>query len=94
MDSIEDALPGDIAVNLKELKEDLDVKIPPKKLEKNLLIATWNIRAFGDITRKWKSDPADSPKRDLHSLVCIAEIIKKHILYQRTITLLVTLFNF
>ncbi|MGL2986361.1 endonuclease/exonuclease/phosphatase family protein [Flavobacterium sp. RSSA_27] len=77
MDTIEDKLPVDIAANLKELKEDLDLKIPPKKLEKNLLIATWNIRGFGDITRKWTSSPTDSPKRDLHSLVCIAEIIKR-----------------
>ncbi|MBK0368272.1 endonuclease/exonuclease/phosphatase family protein [Flavobacterium agrisoli] len=77
MDSIEDVLPLDIAQNLKELKDDLDLKIPPKKLEKNLLIATWNIRGFGDITRKWKSAASDSPKRDLHSLICIAEIIKR-----------------
>lgn len=77
MDTIEDILPDDIAKNMAILKEDLDLKIPPKKLEKNLLIATWNIRGFGDITRKWKSDSADSPKRDLHSLVCIAEIIKR-----------------
>ncbi|OOG75465.1 endonuclease/exonuclease/phosphatase family protein [Flavobacterium sp. A45] len=77
METIEDALPADIAQNIALLKEDLDLKIPPKKLEKNLLIATWNIRGFGDITRKWKSATNDSPKRDLHSLVCIAEIIKR-----------------
>jgi endonuclease/exonuclease/phosphatase family metal-dependent hydrolase len=77
MDTIEDALPDDIAKNLKELKADLDQKIPDKKLEKNLLIATWNIRGFGDITRKWKSTGSDSPKRDLHSIVCIAEIIRR-----------------
>jgi endonuclease/exonuclease/phosphatase family metal-dependent hydrolase len=77
MDTIEDDLPVDIAKNIALLKEDLDLKIPPKKLEKNLLIATWNIRGFGDISRKWKSAETDSPKRDLHSLVCIAEIIKR-----------------
>jgi exonuclease III len=77
MDSIGDVLPIDIAQNIKVLKDDLDLKIPPKKLEKNLLIATWNIRGFGDITRKWKSSETDSPKRDLHSIVCIAEIIKR-----------------
>lgn len=77
MDTIEDALPADIAQNITLLKEDLDLKIPSKKLEKNLLIATWNIRGFGDISRKWKSAANDSPKRDLHSLVCIAEIIKR-----------------
>jgi endonuclease/exonuclease/phosphatase family metal-dependent hydrolase len=63
--------------NLNLLKADLDAKIPVKKLEKNLLIATWNIRAFGDITRKEISGSKDSPKRDYHSLLCIAEMIKR-----------------
>ena len=38
--------------NIEALRLDLDAKIPAKKLERNLLIATWNIRGFGDITRK------------------------------------------
>jgi exonuclease III len=63
--------------NLLLLKKDLDLKIPAKKLERNLLIATWNIRAFGDITRKENSSPTDTPKRDFHSILCIAEIIKR-----------------
>ncbi|MBP6531820.1 MAG: endonuclease/exonuclease/phosphatase family protein [Bacteroidia bacterium] len=63
--------------NLDQLSKDLDLKIPAKKLEKNLLIATWNIRAFGDITRKEKSTTNDSPKRDFHSILCIAEILKR-----------------
>lgn len=63
--------------NIDLLTKDLDSKIPAKKLEKNLLIATWNIRAFGDITRKEASNSKDSPKRDFHSILCIAEIIKR-----------------
>jgi hypothetical protein len=27
----------------------------PKKADRNLLIATWNLREFGDLTRKWDS---------------------------------------
>ena len=63
--------------DLKLLSEDLDLKIPPKVLDKNLLIATWNIRAFGDITEKECSAAKDRPKRDFQSLLCIAEIIKR-----------------
>lgn len=70
-------MPQDIKNNIKSLIVDLDQKIPPKKLEKNLLIATWNIRGFGEITRKWKSSDNDSPKRDYHSIACIAEIIRR-----------------
>lgn len=69
--------PIEVIKNLKLLSDDLDIKIPSKKLDKNLLIATWNIRAFGDLTRKWSSNKNDSPKRDLQSVLCIAEIIKR-----------------
>lgn len=70
-------MPADIAAELEALAQDLNIKIPPKKLEKNVLIATWNIRAFGDLTKKWKSEKDDSPKRDWHSLACIAEILSR-----------------
>jgi hypothetical protein len=43
----------------------------------NLLIATWNVRAFGDLTEKWESAGEDSPKRDLHFLLCMAEIVSR-----------------
>ncbi|MDT0641250.1 endonuclease/exonuclease/phosphatase family protein [Zunongwangia sp. F363] len=69
--------PSFVLKNLQLLEADLDSKIPPKKLDRNLLIATWNIRAFGNLTRKWRSDEEDSPKRDLHSILCIAAIIKR-----------------
>lgn len=77
MISINDIPPSAVQDNLNVLKADLDSKIPSKKLDKNLLIATWNIRAFGNLTRKWNSDDDDSPKRDLHSVLCIAEIIRR-----------------
>jgi len=77
MNSITDFPPIEVLENLNLLRSDLESKIPPKKLDQNLLIASWNIRAFGNLTRKWDSDENDSPKRDLHSILCIAEIIKR-----------------
>ena len=76
-DTIYDELPLEVAQNLAELREDLDKKVPFKELDRNLLIATWNIRAFGNFTRKWMSDEKDSPRRDLHSIFCIAEILSR-----------------
>ena len=72
-----DVPPQEIAEELKLLRDALDVTIPSKALDKNLIIATWNIRAFGDITEKWKAQESDSPKRDFHALRCIAEIISR-----------------
>lgn len=49
----------------------------PARAADNLLIATWNIRAFGSLTKKWASVDGDSPRRDLHAAVLIAEILSR-----------------
>ncbi|MBU2951247.1 endonuclease/exonuclease/phosphatase family protein [Tamlana agarivorans] len=77
MPTILDQPPLEVTRNVELLKLDLNKKLPSKKLDENLLIASWNIRAFGDLTRKWESESIDSPKRDLHAVLCISEIIKR-----------------
>jgi endonuclease/exonuclease/phosphatase family metal-dependent hydrolase len=77
MPRVTDPPPPDIAAELAELQRVLDENIPAKALDRNLLIATWNIRGFGNLTEKWVSGPNDSPKRDLHAVRCIAEIISR-----------------
>nr|WP_104140636.1 endonuclease/exonuclease/phosphatase family protein [Arthrobacter sp. ZGTC131] len=53
------------------------MKAVPARTESNLLIGTWNIRALGDLTDKWTAGPKDSPKRDRHAIVCLAEVISR-----------------
>ncbi len=77
MASIFDIPPKEVQINIEQLAKDLDDKLPARKIDKNLLIGTWNIRAFGNLTRKWESEDEDSPKRDLHSILCIVEVIKR-----------------
>jgi Endonuclease/Exonuclease/phosphatase family len=60
-------------VRLKQRIEDSN--IPPKIVDDNLLIGSWNIRGFGAVSESWR-DKADSPRRNLRSLVYISEIIK------------------
>ncbi len=74
---ITDVPPKAIADEIKTLRDELDCVVPAKALDKNLLIATWNLRAFGDLTEKWKAQGSDSPKRDFHALRCIAEIVSR-----------------
>jgi endonuclease/exonuclease/phosphatase family metal-dependent hydrolase len=78
---VTDQLPAEVLADLAQLRLALDDDenggVPAKKLDRNLLIATWNIRAFGDLTEKWESVEEDSPKRDLHSLLCLAEIVSR-----------------
>jgi endonuclease/exonuclease/phosphatase family metal-dependent hydrolase len=77
MPSITDPPPPEIAAELAELRAQLDQDIPRKILDHNILIATWNLRAFGELTENWKAEPGDTPKRDLHALRCIAEIVSR-----------------
>ncbi|MBL4561348.1 MAG: hypothetical protein JKX79_10235 [Labilibaculum sp.] len=75
MSKIFEIPPRNIIYEIKDLRQQLDTRIS-KKTDANILIATWNIRAFGRLTAKWEAEPKDSPCRDLHSLLCIIEIIK------------------
>lgn len=74
---ITDTPPPTVRAELESLITDLNSKIPPKIPAQNLLIATWNIRSFGSLTRKWTSEAKDSPKRDLRGLRAISEIISR-----------------
>ena len=77
MPKITDPIPEEIKQELVALDVALDEAIPAKKLDRNLLIATWNIRAFGNLTKTWQADEDDSPKRDFHALHCIKRIVSR-----------------
>jgi hypothetical protein len=72
--SITEMPPAATREELTRLRRQLTRDLP-KKTDRNLLIATWNLREFGDLTRKWNSTQGDTPKMDLHALACIAEIV-------------------
>lgn len=69
--------PAEMVATLENLQQGLDATIPPKRVGENLLIASWNLRAFAGVTEKWESGPEDTPKRDLRSLLFIAEILSR-----------------
>jgi endonuclease/exonuclease/phosphatase family metal-dependent hydrolase len=74
---ITDPLPQDLAGRFGQVVAALDAAIPAKQLDRNLLLGSWNIRGFGDVTEKWRSEENDSPKRDLFDVRCIAEIVSR-----------------
>lgn len=76
MPSITDKPPVATRAELAALRRQLSRDVP-RKTDENLLVATWNIREFGGLTEKWHSTQSDTPKRDLHSLACIAEIVSR-----------------
>lgn len=69
---------AEVGESLRSLRAGLDnSEIPAKRLDHNLLIATWNVRALGGLTERWDPEPGDSPKRNLHDLYAIAEIVSR-----------------
>jgi endonuclease/exonuclease/phosphatase family metal-dependent hydrolase len=76
MPTIFDTPPLSVQNDLASLTAALDLQIPPKTIN-NFLIATWNLRSFGSLTRKWTAASSDSPKRDLRGLRSIIEIVSR-----------------
>lgn len=76
MPTIHDQPPQRVQRDLDAMATALDAAIPAKA-DDNLLIATWNIRSFSSLTRKWTATGDDSPKRDLRGLRAIIEIISR-----------------
>ena len=77
MPRLHDVPPEAVQADIESLQQSLKGVIPSKRLDENLLIATWNIRSFASLTRKWTAGDADSPKRDLRGLLAIGEIIRR-----------------
>ena len=65
-----------VAEDLVRLKRRITAsRIPQKVLDRNLVIGTWNIRAFGEVFKSWEENTGN-PKRNLRAMVYIAEIIR------------------
>jgi endonuclease/exonuclease/phosphatase family metal-dependent hydrolase len=77
MVAITERPPLSICEELKDLRTALDKDVPERRVDHNLLIATWNIRAFGGLTKQWHAEDGDHPRRDFHSIRCIAEILSR-----------------
>ena len=77
MPTITDPPPVPFDTKLLELRTALDAEIPAKQLDRNLLVATWNLRAFGGLTERWRAEAGESPLRDLFDIRCIAEIVSR-----------------
>ncbi len=66
--------PPEVAAEITALAAAATVVIPAKS-DDNLLIGSWNLRAFSEVTPKWAAEVGDSPTRDWRAVALIAEII-------------------
>jgi exonuclease III len=69
-------MPSAVSDELHRLQAEMD-RVVPAKNDTNLLISTWNVRALGGYTQRWSARSTDSPKRDWHSMACIAEVLSR-----------------
>ncbi|MCC6982225.1 MAG: endonuclease/exonuclease/phosphatase family protein [Bauldia sp.] len=68
--------PAAVRSEMAALRADLDQVIPPKRqTARNLLIGTWNLKAFGSHQDNWTAK--GSPTRDVRALWAIVEIISR-----------------
>jgi exonuclease III len=72
-------VPQPIRNEMEALRESLDGVVPQKRsADRNLLVGTWNIKAFASLTDdKWTAGSGDSPKRDRRALWAITEIVSR-----------------
>jgi endonuclease/exonuclease/phosphatase family metal-dependent hydrolase len=69
--------PADVAQELAGLSDTLDARVPPKQLDRNLIVASWNIRELGRSNGQWTTDQGKSPKRNRGDIYFIAEILSR-----------------
>ena len=69
MPEITDTPPLAVQSDITALRSYLDDHVPQKAVNQNLLVATWNLRAFASLNRVWTAGSKDTPKRDLRGLL-------------------------
>ena len=75
--SITDEPPEAVEQERRELAAALDERVPARKIDENLLIATWNIKSFSDLTERWEVAEKNDPMRNLRGLLAIGEIVRR-----------------
>jgi hypothetical protein len=69
--------PQAVRDEIATLEAGLDADVRPRLLDTNLLVATWNVRAFGGMSDTWARGEKDSPKRNLADALAIATILSR-----------------
>jgi hypothetical protein len=55
----------------------LDQVVPAKASGANIVVGTWNLRAFSDLTKYWETPAGDSPRRNFADVTYIASFIRR-----------------
>jgi len=69
------ATPDEVVAQVATLRAHVAATVPPRT-DDNLLIGTWNLRAFGNLTPSWAAGPTASPKRDWTAVALVAAVVE------------------
>ncbi len=67
--------PATVEAQVAALRSAASATIPPRTPD-NLLVGTWNLRAFGSVSPTWKATATSSPKRDWAAVAAIAAVVE------------------
>ncbi|MDH6235261.1 endonuclease/exonuclease/phosphatase family protein [Cryobacterium sp. CG_9.6] len=67
-------VPAEVATELMQLGAAVDAVIPAKRAD-NLLVGSWNLRAFSGLSPTWAATSATKPQRDWRAVASIAQIL-------------------
>jgi endonuclease/exonuclease/phosphatase family metal-dependent hydrolase len=71
------APPPAVSAEMARLDAALDQMVPPKATGTNIVVGTWNLRAFADLTKDWRTTAGVSPKRNFADVTYIATFIRR-----------------
>lgn len=69
-------VPPEVASRLADVRDAVGSVIPSRR-PGNLLIGTWNLRAFGRVQPTWQAKKGVTPQRDWRAVSLIAEVIRR-----------------
>lgn len=69
--------PAEVKAEVARLEAGLDSDVRAKLIDRNLLVATWNVRAFGGLSDSWARGEKDDPKRNLADALAIAAVLSR-----------------
>ena len=71
------AAPPAVVAEVGRLDAALDKVMPAKAPDANIIIGTWNLRAFSDLTKAWETPAGVSPARNFADVTYIAAFIRR-----------------
>lgn len=70
-----DQMPADVRAEVDGLRSVVR-QVVTRRTPDNLLIGSWNLRAFGGVSDTWEARDSDTPKRDWRAVALIASIAR------------------